>query len=179
MKVILSSTIPVVVLCMAGALSMSRLPAIPVSVSTDTLVVTKVPAIKHASKMWTDNASLHLGETLILHFSTPNDPYLGVIDPTGHFFYLIYPGSASDGALKPFADSETFSSIQTLYLNTTTLEADPYTYGVYTNQPVFTVSGNYTFIIGENLHVDEPGVLHPLVIHYVHRPNETQAVATN
>lgn len=179
MKVIFCSIIPIVALCMAGALNMSRLPAVPVSVKTDTVVHTGIPVKIHASKMWTDNATLHLGETLILHFSTPNDPYLGVIDPLGHFFYLVYPADANDGALQPFADSETFASIQTLFLNTTTLEADPYTYGVYTNQPVFTVSGDYTFILGENLHVDEPGLLHPVVIHYLHRPNESHAVAAN
>lgn len=175
MKVIFSSTIPIVVLCMTGVLNMSRLQDAPLTSKAETAVV---PVTTPALKMWTNNTTLHFGETLSLHFSTPNASCLGVIDPKGHFFYLVYPGDGADIALKPLVDSETFATMQTLELNSATLLADPYTYGVYTNLPVFTVSGNYTFILGENLHIDEPGLLHPLVIHYVHQPAVSSAIAT-
>jgi hypothetical protein len=124
---------------------------------------------KHAPQMWsTATAILYKGETFHLHFSVPNDPYLGLIDPEGHFFYLVFPAETAVGALTPLIESKYFAVLQTLAINTGSLQADPYTYGVYENQPVFTVTGTYTFILGENLHVDDLGLLEKVTVRYVH-----------
>ena len=117
-------------------------------------------------KMWANDTSLHQSDTFELHFTIPNAPFLGVVDPKGHFFYLVFPAENTVGALKPLVESKNFIALQTLKINTKTLVADPYIYGLYTNQPVFTTSGNYTFILGENLHVDDPGLLDKVVVHY-------------
>ncbi len=60
--------------------------------------------------------------------------------------------------------------MKTLKISTGQLKADPYTYGVYENQPVFTCDGTYTFILGENLHVDDPALLSKVQVKYVHKP---------
>jgi len=124
---------------------------------------------KHAPQMWaTATATLYKGETFHLHFSVPNDPFLGLIDPRGHFFYLVFPAETAVGALTPLVESKQFTVLQTLAINTGSLQADPYTYGVYENRPVFTVSGTYTFILGENLHVDDLGLLEKVAVRYIH-----------
>ena len=124
---------------------------------------------KRAPQMWaTATATLYKAETFHLHFSVPNAPFLGVIDPQGHFFYLVFPAETAVGALTPLVESKQFTVLQTLAINTGSLQADPYTYGVYENQPVFTVTGTYTFILGENLHVDNLGLLEKVTVRYVH-----------
>ena len=129
--------------------------------------------------MWTDGpAILYKNEILELHFAAPNAPFLGLVDPSGHFFYLVYPGESVSGDLKPMVESERFIGMNSLKINPDSFEADPYRYGVLTNQPVFTTSGKYTFILGENLHVDDPELLDRVVINYIHasRPAKTEAV---
>lgn len=100
------------------------------------------------AKIWTDTTTVYKGETFTLHFTTPNPPYLGVIDPKGRFFYIVFPKENSFGNLVPLVDSDRFAAMSSLAICTGELKADPYTYGVYENQPVFTCSGVYTFILG-------------------------------
>ena len=111
---------------------------------------------------------VYKGETLDLHFTVPNAPYLGVIDPDGKFFYLVFPAADAVGKLQPLVDSETFAKLSILRISTATLKADPYTYGVYENQAVFTKSGTYRFICGENLHVDDEDEIQVVQIRYKH-----------
>ena len=132
--------------------------------------------------MWTNNSTLYKGETLELQFTAPNAPYLGVTDPQGHFFYVVFPRETAIGKLKPLVDSKRFSSLESLRIPTSSFKADPYIYGVYTNQPVFTQSGTYTFVLGENLHIDDPESIDKVTVRYVHgkRPASTSTdVAMN
>jgi hypothetical protein len=128
----------------------------------------------HYPKMWTCNTVLYINETLVLRFLPPNAPFLGVIDPQGHFFYLVFPAAEAIGNLVPFVGSTCFENLCELDVNTTSLQADPYTYGVFDNQPVFTQSGVYTFIMGENLHVDNSDILYKVEVVYnnTHRSNQ-------
>lgn len=137
--------------------------------------VINVHAYPNNPKIWVCSTTFYANETLILHFKPPNAPFLGVIDPQGHFFYLVFPAESAVGSLKPFVGSACFENLRALELNTESLQADPYTYGVYANQYVFTVSGAYTFIMGENLHVDNPGLLSKVVVNYIHRPRKHQS----
>jgi hypothetical protein len=126
-----------------------------------------ISANRHTSRMWTCNSTLYKNEVLVLHFAPPNPLFLGIIDPSGHFFYIVFPREHAVGELTPFIESVCFAHAKTLVINTGTLHADPYTYDVYTNQPVFTKSGTYTFIMGDNLHVDNPNLLEKLIVRYV------------
>jgi hypothetical protein len=56
--------------------------------------------------------------------------------------------------------------MNTMNIHTASFKADPYIYEVDQNQPVFTKSGDYTFIMGQNLHVDDPKMLDHLLVHY-------------
>ncbi len=130
-----------------------------------------------APKIWTDATVIYKGDSFSLHFRTPNAPYLGVVDPKGRFFYIVFPQESALGDLKPLVDSKHFAQMQTLKIGTA-LKADPYTYGVYENQPVFTCSGTYTFLLGENLHIDDPAFLSKVTIQYIHKPRPAHTVSS-
>lgn len=130
----------------------------------------------NAAKISVDHTLFYEGDTIILQFSAPNDPYLGVVDPDGHFFYIVFPDNGGLGDLKPYVDSKHFTTLSTMNIHTTSFKADPYIYEVDKNQPVFTKSGDYTFIMGKNLHVDDPKMLDHLLVHYK-RGNKLELMA--
>jgi len=128
------------------------------------------PTVEHITpKMWSTHPAVFKGESLELFFAPPNPAYLGVIDPDGRFFYLVYPKENIVSNLRPLVDSAQFAEMETLVINTSTLTADPYTYSVLENQPVFTKTGTYRFVLGNDLHVDDESLLEIVKIHYTHR----------
>jgi len=152
MKLILA--VPAVGLLFSGAIGMNRLnhnqsATLPSPKQDVPTVLTSAP------KMWAQTAPIHKGERFDLSFETPHAAYLGVIDPSGKFYYVIFPAADGQGNLKPLVDGTQFTRQQSVTINTATLRADPYTYGVTENQPVFTKSGTYRFILGETLHTDD------------------------
>ena len=119
-------------------------------------------------KMWAADKTIYKDETLVLHFSAPNPTFMGVVNPDGKFFYVIFPKASAMGKLQPFVSSEAFAKMEVLNIPTGTFTADPYIYGVFENQPVFTKSGTYRFILGEDLHTDDPSTVYSLSIQYHH-----------
>lgn len=117
-------------------------------------------------KIWVENEHVYLGETIHLRFSTPHPQFLGVVDPDGKFFYVVFPSAQSVGNLTPLVDSKTFVLLPKLEIPTSGLKADPYRHGVMDNQPVFTKSGAYSFILGDNLHTDDPSALYRVKVRY-------------
>ncbi len=128
-------------------------------------------------EMWANSDLVFQGETFALHFKAPNPWYLGVLDPKGHFFYVVFPASDSVEKLTPLVDSQVFVHLDSLLISTSQLKADPYIYEILENQFVFTQSGTYTFVLGENLHVDDPSSLFRVKINYRHTPRPTLQVA--
>ncbi len=178
MKLFLSLSISACTLFVSGAWNTQQQPEqSEIPLTTISSAVPNISAERYTPKMWTNTATLYKGETLVLHFKTPNASCLGVVDPKGHFFYLVFPAEYTVGALTPLVESKQFLNLKTLNINTSLLQADPYTDGVYTNQPVFTQSGTYTFILGENLHVDDPDLLDQAPVRYVHSPRPTPLIA--
>lgn len=123
-------------------------------------------------KMWCDKNVIGRGETITLHFRRPHGRFLGVIDADGHFFYLVFPALDAVEKLQPLITSELFVDLDSLTLDPHTLKADPYTYGVMENQPVFTKSGIYRIILGNNLHTDDATSVTTLLIQYQHNPSD-------
>lgn len=180
MKVIISVSISAVLLFVAGAWKMQRSQESFASLPTDITSADKDPSVEEKSpKMWTNSSTLYKGDSFDLHFSAPNAPFLGVVDPAGHFFYVVFPKEEAVGKLKPLVSSAQFTSLHKLKIRTGSLKADPYTYGVYTNQPVFTRSGVYTFILGENLHIDDPNYVDKVVVHYIHSRRPASGASTD
>lgn len=134
-----------------------------------------------APKMWVENEQAFLGETILLRFQTPHPQFLGVVDPDGKFFYIVFPAASAVGNLTPLVDSKAFVRLDRLEISTAQLKADPYKYGVTENQPVFTKSGAYAFILGDNLHTDDPTTMHRVKVKYKHvaRPTAARAVVLN
>ena len=159
MKLIL--VLPAAGLLFSGAMSLDKMSRSPVLLPEKT-------AVESTPRMWTKSTTLYKGETFRLHFSTPHPQYLGVIDPDGHFFYVVFPKESGAGNLKPFVSSERFESMKTLKIKTSNFKADPYTYGVLENKPVFTKSGAYRFVLGDDLHVDDASALTILNVRYKH-----------
>lgn len=159
MKLILF--LPAAALLLSGAMRPDKLPRNPLSTPDH-------PAVEAATRMWTKTKTLYKGEVLRLHFSTPHPQHLGVIDPDGHFFYVVFPKENESGQLKPFVCSERFATMKSLKINTSTFKADPYEYGVLENRPVFTKTGTYRFVLGDNLHVDDADALTILKVRYTH-----------
>ncbi|MEQ1747433.1 MAG: hypothetical protein ABMA02_18530 [Saprospiraceae bacterium] len=177
MKALISISLPLAALVATSTWSTKPTSSNPAEMSRP--VPVELPAPKKGAKIWASAATLYKNETFDLRFAAPNAPFLGVVDPSGHFFYLVFPTEASEGQLKPLVDSRSFLPMKALTIHTGSLKADPYMYGVYENQRVFTQSGTYTFILGSNLHVDDPTLVEKVAIKYVHkqRPVSTTAEA--
>ncbi|MFN0015367.1 MAG: hypothetical protein ACKVU2_12540 [Saprospiraceae bacterium] len=179
MKALISVSLPLVALVAASTWSTNTptkpTSSNPIKISPPTSV--ELPAPKKGAKMWASTTTLYKNETFDLRFAAPNAPYLGVVDPSGHFFYIVFPAEASEGQLKPLVDSRSFVPMNALTIRTGSLKADPYEYGVYENQQVFTQSGTYTFILGANLHVDDPTLVQKVVIKYVHKSRPVSTTA--
>lgn len=139
---------------------------------------TSKPIATHLPEIWSSVNQVYKGENLVLYFRTPNPPYLGVLTPSGRFFYVVFPNETAVGELRPFVESTKFRSTEQMSINLTTFKADPYTDGVYTNQPVFTKSGKYKFIMGDNLHTDDPNAVVSLEIDYHHQKRPPVIVTT-
>jgi hypothetical protein len=129
--------------------------------------------------MWTRHHTISRGEGFDLNFRTPHPGYLGVLNPQGQFFYLVFPKSDGPVLLQPLVDSDAFAQMSALHINTANLSGDPYTYGVYENQKVFTQSGIYRFVLGENLHVDQEDELCILKIRYHHKRKTSTILTKN
>jgi hypothetical protein len=171
MKLIL--LLPTAGLLFSGAMSLDKMHQSP-------LVLAEKPAVESAApKMWANRSVLYKNETLQLHFTVPHPQYLGVIDPDGRFFYVVFPEESSSGQLKPFVNSEKFETLKTLKIKTSSFKADPYTHGVLENKPVFTKSGTYRFLLGDNLHTDDESAVTILKVNYHHvvRPRPQTAIA--
>jgi hypothetical protein len=156
-----------------GAWPFVSTPAIP-AVPTIPPVSLEVPVENPGPGMWSKQKTVYQGDYIELQFAPQHAGYLGVLAPDGRFFYLIYPLESSVGALTPIMDSRDFIQKTSLVLSTGTLRADPYTHGVLENQPVFTQSGTYRFILGENLHTDDETALDIVKVRYEHKasPNK-------
>ena len=173
MKLILA--IPAAGLLFSGALSLDNVPKANShlrSVPSDTPVEAEA-----APNMWSSTGKVYKGESLRLHFASPHGSYLGVIDPDGHFFYVVFPAEQSVGELKPFVASEQFVALEELIIQTATFKADPYTDGILENKRVFTKSGVYRFLLGNDLHTDDTRFIDVVKIRYRHKPRPEHTVA--
>ncbi|MBX2890572.1 MAG: hypothetical protein KF734_06565 [Saprospiraceae bacterium] len=164
--------LPAAGLLFSAAMSLDKMAPSP-------LILPEAPVAESAPKMWASSTVIYKGELLKLYFKAPNPRYLGVIDPNGRFFYVVFPKEEGAGKLKPFVSSERFETMKMLKINTATFKADPYTYGIVENRPVFTKSGTYQFLLGDNLHVDDESAITILKVKYKHsaRPLPTNDIA--
>ncbi|MEY3194099.1 MAG: hypothetical protein RIQ78_195 [Bacteroidota bacterium] len=159
MKIIL--VFPLVVLLFSGF-------TVPQTTSGVTPCIRFTEPVVVPREVWVEKGDCYMDETIELNFSQPHANTLGVMDPDGNFFYLVFPAECTMGNLKPLVSSEGFSSLTALSICPATLKADPYIYGVLENQPVFTKSGVYRFILGDNLHVDDESALNIVSVVYKH-----------
>ena len=123
------------------------------------------PTLAPKMLMWTDQTDVFMQDTIWLQFNAPHPALLGIINPGGRFFYIVFPAHEAPKTLIPLADSKLFVHMTCLAIPTS-LKADPYQYGITENKPVFTRFGTYTFIMGDNLHTDDPSENHQVTVRY-------------
>jgi len=179
MNTLISVGLPLVALVAAGTWSTTSpsKPKVTTTIRHENSVTRARSNPEKTPKMWASATTLYKNESFNLRFAAPNAPYLGVVDPAGHFFYLVFPSETAEGELKPLVDSKAFSTLNSLTIHTGALKADPYIYGVYENQRVFTQSGTYTFILGANLHVDDPALVQKVTIKYTNKSRQVSTTA--
>jgi len=170
MKLILA--LPAVGLLFSG---MTFIPKSPTTSNTVTpnVVEAQLP------ELWSNKSQCFKNETFELHFALPHATTLGVVDPDGKFFYLVFPAACTVGNLKPLISSEDFEHCSAMTISPATLKADPYTYGVMENQLVFTKSGVYRFVLGNDLHVDEESALNIVSVRYKRKNRPAPAMVMN
>ena len=159
MKLILA--LPAVGLLFSGLTTIPTTPHFPSAL--------KVAPVPETPAIWVGKGTCFKDESFELHFQLPHANTLGVMDPDGKFFYLVFPAACTIGRLKPLVSSEDFSQKTSITICPATLKADPYTYGVLDNQAVFTKNGVYRFILGDNLHVDDESGLNIVSINFKHK----------
>ncbi len=162
----------------AAGLLFSGLTFLPTSPKTSDAATPKAAEVQ-SPEIWANKGECYKNETFTLYFSQPHASTLGVVDPDGKFFYLVFPAACAVGGLKPLMSSEDFEHCSSISINPATLKADPYTYGVMENQPVFTKSGVYRFVLGDNLHVDDEMALNIVSVRYKRKNRPSPAMAMN
>ncbi len=170
MKLILA--LPAVGLLFSGLTFLPKSPAISNTATPQAVEVLD-------SEIWANKSECFKNETFELHFAMPHATTLGVVDPDGKFFYLVFPAACTIGNLVPLMSSEDFEHCSTITINPATLKADPYTYGVIENQPVFTKSGVYRFMLGDNLHVDDEAALNIVSVRYKRKNRPVPVMVMN
>lgn len=102
------------------------------------------------------NDTLYSGDTLVIHFKTPHQGELGINDPDGNFFFVVYEFSMdSANRVFPFMRSDTFKNVSLFHFITDKDKADPWNKAFDENQPVFTKTGSYTITLSETLDTDD------------------------
>jgi len=163
MKLIL--VIQVICVLLSSLLNTHKL---PLACASDAPLAIEKSTAEPKRIMWASQDTVFYQEDLHLNFSDSHGSCLGVIAPDGHFFYVVFPDQPEYGKLRPLVSSKIFLSLNTLTINTKNLKCDPYIYQVYENKLVFTQSGTYRFLLGDNLHVDDESLLTMLNITYCH-----------
>ena len=85
------------------------------------------------------------GDTVTVRMKTPHAGYLGINDPDGIPFFVIYPGGSlrKDSAMP----SETFENVSTFRLPAD-IKARPWVANRDVPEPVFTRPGTYRLLVG-------------------------------
>jgi hypothetical protein len=96
---------------------------------------------------------LHRGETLTVRLPLPHGEDLAVLDPDGRLFYVaVYQdGAGKRPGLEPAVDRVAFRRMDRLITSSTTAEGAPQQGSGGGRKPIFTRSGPYRIVLGDNL----------------------------
>jgi hypothetical protein len=101
-------------------------------------------------------------DTIRLRMETPHGGYLGVVQPDGTIFFLIYPQLGDTTRKYSLVPSETFEGMSTFQFRGD-VKAQPRVYGRDTLEPVFRAPGKYVLQLGDNLEGDG-GTVHKCTV---------------
>ncbi len=116
-----------------------------------------------------EKKSYHQDDTIRLNLSTTHPDELGLVDPDGNFFYLVYgPQVETITNGKPIMTVAQFRPITFIEIVPSTFKANPHNVRYSGNIKPFTQSGEYTFMISQNLSTDAMGAAETLKFLYMH-----------
>lgn len=126
--------------------------------------------------MWVDQGPYYKGESIKVFFADGHPEELGIKNPNGDFFYLVYiPGLKTIPNASPLVSQTKFKQLKEVELVAGVTRANPHNVKYKGNQPVFTKSGTYTLLLSKNLSTDAAGPAETIKIEYIHqkRPPQT------
>jgi len=113
--------------------------------------------------------TLYFGDTLKIKFKTPHPKDLGIITPSGKFYFLIYMGS--DPKKPSLVDSWAFEKMDYLEIVTDKTEANPWDASEQANKLIFSELGLYEVRLSENLETDDGTPVEVEQVYYGARRN--------
>lgn len=125
--------------------------------------------------MWVDKGPYYKGESIQVFFADGHPEELGIKNPDGDFYYLVYiPGLETIPNASPLVSQTKFKQVKEIELIAGVTRANPHNIKYKGNQPIFTKSGNYTLLLSKNLSTDAAGPAETIQIEYVHKPRPPQ-----
>ena len=98
---------------------------------------------------------VQLSDTLVLTMSLPHHSELAVRHPDGTPFFLVYnPGRGVPIGWKPLISKAEFRAQRELRFKVSDLTGTPWVAGRDANERVFTIPGDYVFVLTEVLETD-------------------------
>ncbi|RMG35454.1 MAG: hypothetical protein D6732_09285 [Methanobacteriota archaeon] len=116
--------------------------------------------------------TVYKGDTISIEMSIPHGGYLGIITPNGDFFFVCWSQRDKNSPLQPLIQSEEFVNVEKIELITDKTLATPWIYGAKSNELIFTNTGEYRILMGENLETDSDVAYQECKIFYFDKPRE-------
>lgn len=125
--------------------------------------------------MWVEKGPYYKGESIKVFFADGHPEELGIKNPDGDFYYLVYiSGLETIPNASPLISQTKFKQLKEIELIAGVTRANPHNIKYKGNQPIFTKSGNYTLLLSKNLSTDAAGPAETIKIEYVHKSRPPQ-----
>lgn len=122
------------------------------------------------NNLWVEKKAYYPNDTIRLNFSTKHPDELGLMDPDGNFYYLVYgPQVKTITNGQPIMTVAQFRPITFLEIIPSNTKANPHNVEFSGNINPFTKSGEYIFLLSQNLSTDAIGPAESVTIQYIHQ----------
>jgi hypothetical protein len=106
--------------------------------------------------MWMIGKDYYEGDTILINFAKEHPAELGIKNPDGDFFYLVYhPEIPTIKNGKPVYSFKEFKTVETLKMDPSIFKANPHDLQFNGNIRVFVKPGEYELFLGDNLSTDD------------------------
>lgn len=99
-------------------------------------------------------ATITGSDSLVVAMGMSHGPYLAIRRPDGTSFFIAYPRRGDTTAPPPLIPESDFARLREVTFAISDLKASPWTAREIMVEPVFSIPGDYTLILAENLESD-------------------------